>query len=79
MELTHSADGEYSSNPQIYITDNGGRVFVQRGGLWTDCVDISENPPVMCSETPLKRLVAEAWKRRSRQIERMVKAAAIRP
>ena len=75
MDLSHSEDGEFTAKPQLYVTEDGNRLFVQRGGLWTDCVNISDEPVTMCSETPLRQMVKDAWERRSREIEKMVKAA----
>ena len=77
-DLSFSADGEFISDPKLYISEDGKRLFVQRGGIWTDCVEISEEPAAMCSRTPLKRMIAEAWEKRSREIEKLVKAASVR-
>ena len=78
LDLTHSEDGKFLLNPTMYISPDGYFLFVRRGSLWTDCVDLTDEPATMCSEAPLRRQVAEAWYRRSRQIEKLVKAAAIK-
>ncbi|GBF25570.1 hypothetical protein MnTg02_00602 [bacterium MnTg02] len=77
LDLTNSEDGNFLSNPAMYISPDGRFIFVRRGSLWTDCVDLTDEPATMCSEAPLRRQVAESWYRRSRQIEKLVKAAAI--
>lgn len=78
IDLSYSVDGGLTSSPRLYVSEDGNRLFVQRGGLWTDCVDISKEPATMCSATPLRRMIAEAWEKRSRQIEKLVKAAAVK-
>lgn len=78
LDLTHSEDGKFLSNPTMYISPDGHFLFVRRGSLWTDCVDLTDEPATMCSEAPLRRQVAESWYRRSRQIEKLVKAAAVK-
>lgn len=42
-QMTYSEDGRFTSNAKLVSTENGRRLLVQRGGIWTDCFDVDTN------------------------------------
>lgn len=38
-QMTYSEDGRFTSNAKLVPTEDGRRLLVQRGGIWTDCFE----------------------------------------
>lgn len=42
-QMNSSEDGQFLSNPKLVAIQDGRRLLVRRGGIWTDCFDVGED------------------------------------
>lgn len=42
-DLSYSEDGSYINDERLRVSTNGRRLLVGRGGVWTDCLEITQD------------------------------------
>ncbi|QRM28238.1 hypothetical protein [Microvirga sp. VF16] len=42
IQLTYSEDGSWTDDPALIATPDGKRVLIRRGGIWTDCLEATQ-------------------------------------
>lgn len=78
-QISYSEDGSFVADPALVPTPDGGRLLIRRGGLWTDCVEVS-GPARPCRETDATHPVTrEDFLARSAAIAALVGMPPTRP
>ena len=71
-QITYSEDGSFTDDPALVLTPDGRRLLIRRGGIWTDCVELTDPPRICRNATEYPSGLREDFLARSEQIAALI-------